>query len=408
MEASPGVSIQANRLRGLRESPSPDLGHASVGSVSCQVACQEPFGLGLGQRRTSCSGAFLEHMRIMQRRFVSSLVLAALSSVIGFSYAQTQSNTNELRVMTHSSFALPKPLLAQFEKQAGVKLTIIKGGDAGEMLNKLILTKANPIADLVYGIDNTLAAKAQSQGVIEPYSGPAAARKSLVSLEGLVPINYGYVTLNYDKAAFAKSGLALPAKLEELTQARYKGLLVVQNPATSSPGHAFLLATIAGMGEEAAFDWWARLRANGLKVAKGWTEAYYTEFSHNGGKHPLVVSYASSPAAEVFYAKEKLTEPPTGSLALKGAVFQQVEGVALIKGGAQREAAGRFIDFLRSDAVQQALQTEMWMLPADASTTRVDAMRHAPDPSAHDTLSFSAINAGSAKWVSRWTQVVLK
>lgn len=48
----------------------------------------------------------------------------------------------DLRVLTHSSFAVPKPLLAQFEKQAGVKLRITKTGDAGEMLNKLILTRA--------------------------------------------------------------------------------------------------------------------------------------------------------------------------------------------------------------------------------------------------------------------------
>src|SRR5690606_4453196 len=114
----------------------------------------------------------------------------------------------------------------------------------------------------------------------------------------------------------------------------------------SSPGNAFLLATIAGLGEEAAFDWWGRMRANGVKVAKGWSEAYYTEFTRGGGTRPLVVSYASSPAAEVFYSKEKLAEAPTGSLQLKGGVFRQVEGVALVRGGGERAAAGRFIEFL--------------------------------------------------------------
>ena len=226
--------------------------------------------------------------------------------------------------------------------------------------------------------------------------------------KGVVAIDYSYVALNYDKAAFAKSGLPLPKTLEDLADPRYRDLLIVQNPATSSPGHAFLLATIAGLGEGAAFDWWARMRANGVKVAKGWSEAYYTEFSKNGGTRPLVVSYATSPAAEVFYSKEKITEPPTGVLFLKGGVFRQVEGVALIKGGGQREAAVRFIEFMRSPAVQEALQTSMWMFPAVPGIPRAEVMRHAAEPASFDTLSSEVIAEKGAEWVSRWTKVVLK
>jgi thiamine transport system substrate-binding protein len=317
--------------------------------------------------------------------------------------------TTELRVLTHSSFSIPKPLLAQFEKDAKVKLRISKGGDAGEMLNKLILTRANPIADVVYGIDNSLAPKALAAGVLDNYSGPAASASSRVSLPApLVPVDYGYVTLNWDKAWFAKTGLALPKSLEDLTQSAYARLLVVQNPATSSPGYAFLLATIGAMGEEKAFDWWARMRANGLKVSKGWSEAYYTEFSRNGGKHPLVVSYATSPAAELFYAKDRPTEPPTGSLALPGGVFRQVEGVALVRGGKARAAAEQFIEFMRSNAVQQQLQTEMWMFPAQASVAKAEVMVHAPEPSAFSAPSEQDIATKGAAWVQRWTQVVLK
>jgi thiamine transport system substrate-binding protein len=312
-------------------------------------------------------------------------------------------------VLTHSSFSIPKPLLAQFEKDAKVKLRISKGGDAGEMLNKLILTRANPIADVVYGIDNSLAPKALAAGVLDNYSGPAARASSRVSLPApLVPVDYGYVTLNWDKAWFAKTGLALPKSLEDLTQSAYARLLVVQNPATSSPGYAFLLATIGAMGEEKAFDWWARMRANGLKVSKGWSEAYYTEFSRNGGKHPLVVSYATSPAAELFYAKDRPAEPPTGSLALPGGVFRQVEGVALVRGGKARAAAEQFIEFMRSTAVQQQMQTEMWMFPAQASVAKAEVMVHAPEPSAFSAPSEQDIATKGAAWVQRWTQVVLK
>jgi thiamine transport system substrate-binding protein len=228
---------------------------------------------------------------------------------------------------------------------------------------------------------------------------------------GVVPVDYGYVTLNIDKAWFAKSGLALPTSLADLAQPAYARLLVVENPATSSPGQAFVFATIAGLGEAAAFDWWAKMRANGVKVAKGWTEAYYTEFSRNGGTRPIVVSYASSPAAEVFYAKEKLAESPTANLFLKGGVFRQVEGVALVKGGnpAARQAAGAFIEFLRSAPAQAALQTTMWMFPAETGAVRVEVIqKHASEPTAYDNPTSAQMEQQAKGWVQRWTQVVLK
>lgn len=343
----------------------------------------------------------------MQRGIFS--FLAAATAALALSTLAHGADAPALRVLTHSSFAVPKPLLAQFEKEAGVKLSIAKAGDAGEMLNKLILTRANPIADVVFGIDNALAPKALAANVLEAYSGPAAQAVANAPLPApLVAVDYGYVTVNYDKAWFAKSGLALPKNLEELVQPAYAKLLVVQNPATSSPGNAFLLSTIGALGEEKAFDWWARMRQGGMKVAKGWTEAYYTDFSRNGGKYPLVVSYASSPAAELFYAKDKPSEPPTGSLSLAGGVFRQVEGVALVKGGVQRAAAEKFIEFLRSPAVQQQMQTEMWMYPVSAGVARAEVMKFGPEPAAFDAPSDADLAAKASQWVARWTKVVLK
>ncbi|SFC70992.1 thiamine transport system substrate-binding protein [Polaromonas sp. OV174] len=340
----------------------------------------------------------------MYRRTFSLAALAFAATA--FSAAPALA-ADELRVMVHNSFSLPKPLLAQFEAQAGIKLSIIKAGDAGEMLNKLILTRAQPLADVVFGIDNAQLVKAQAAQVLEAH-GQAGVTGSLQLGPQVVAVDYSFVALNYDKAAVAKSGLPLPKTLEDLTQAPYRNWLVVENPATSSPGYAFLLATVAGMGEEKAFDWWARMRANGLKVSKGWSEAYYTEFSRNGGSRPLVVGYATSPAAEVFYSKEKITESPTASLFLKGGVFRQVEGAALIKGGGHPEAARQFIEFMRSAPVQQALQTSMWMFPLDPRTPRVEVMRHAPEPAAFESLSSEVIADKGSQWVSRWTQVVLK
>jgi len=346
----------------------------------------------------------------MRRRFLFPVLLSFVGAVLAPAVLAKTPVT--LRVLTHGSFDLPKEQLAQFEKDAGVKLQIVKAGDAGEMTNKLILTKARPIADVVCGIDNTLLPRALAAGVIEPYAGPASQRLSAATLEeGAVPVDYGFVTLNIDRTWFAKSGLALPTRLDDLTQPAYAKLLVVQNPATSSPGMAFVQATIGGLGEERAFGWWKAMRANGVKVVKGWTEAYYTEFTRNGGTRPIVVSYATSPAAEIFYSREKITESPTANLFLKGGVFRQVEGVALVKGGRQaaREAAGQFIEFLRSPAVQQSLQTTMWMYPAEVGVERADVIkRHAVEPSAYDNPASAEAARQSQDWLRRWTKVVLK
>ncbi|HGM1040212.1 TPA: thiamine ABC transporter substrate-binding protein, partial [Neisseria gonorrhoeae] len=180
------------------------------------------------------------------------------------------------------------------------------------------------------------------------------------------------------------------------------------SPATSSPGLGFLMANIGGLGEEGAFKWWAQMRQNGVKVAKGWSEAYYTDFSHNGGAYPLVVGYAASPAAEVYFSKGKYSEPPTGNLFLKGGVFRQVEGAAVLKGAKQPKLAAKLVQWLQSPEVQQAVPSEMWVYPAVKNTRLPDVFRFAQAP-AHTTAPAQRdIDANQRGWVSRWIRTVLK
>ena len=242
------------------------------------------------------------------------------------------------------------------------------------------------------------------------YAGAAASRKPVAELPApLVPVDYGYVTLNYDKAWFAKKGLALPKSLDDLAQPAYANLLVVQNPATCSPGYAFLLATIGALGEDKAFDLWGKLRANGLKVAKGWSEAYYTEFSQNGGKHPLVVSYATSPAAELFYSKTKLAEPPTGiAEPARCACSARSKAWPWSRAASSALRPKSLSNSCVLPAVQQGMQTEMWMYPAEAGVAQSDAFQFAPEPTAFQAPSDADVAAKGADWVARWTQVVLK
>ena len=334
-------------------------------------------------------------------------LLRLLSALITFLHLEP-GFCAELRLFTYQGGYIPKQRLAQFEQDSGVKLTIIEAGDAGEMVNKLILTKAHPFADVVFGIDNTLAPRALAAGVIADYTPRAATRIKAELPEGIVSVSYGYITLNYDKAWFTKHQVPLPSALETLTQPKYKNLLVLENPATSSVGRGFLLATIGHFGEEDAFHFWRKLRANGLKVVNGWSEAYYKEFSYHGGSYPIVVSYATSPLAEMYARRNAATHAPTGNLLLPGAVFRQVEGIALIKGGKHRQAAEKFIEFMRSEPVQYDLQTSMWMYPVNSSVTLTPLLRSMAEPSKHQTPSAAHIEAHSQRWVSRWIRTVLR
>ena len=325
-------------------------------------------------------------------------------AAVWFSFAAAAQT--EVRLAVHKSFSLPKEVLAEFERANDAKVSVIEAGSANEMLNKLILSRAKPIADAVYGLDNANIGRASQSGILaarQPRSVPTVA-----GLPGTLAVDYAYVALNYDKKWFARKGLPLPKTLEDLAKPAYKDLLVVPNPATSSPGLGFLMANIGGMGEAQAFRWWAQMRQNGVKVAKSWSDAYYTDFSQNGGARPLVVGYATSPAAEVFFSKGKYAEPPTGNLFLKGGVFRQVEGAAVLQGAKAPELAMKLVAYLQSAQVQKALPGEMWVYPAVRNTPLPSVFKFAEAPKQHFSPGSSQITLKQRQWVSRWTRTVLR
>ncbi len=219
----------------------------------------------------------------------------------------TPAGPQTITVMTHDSFAISEDVIKAFEADNNAKVSFIQSGDAGSMLNQAILTKDAPIADVLFGVDNTFLSRALEADIFEAYQSPAlsdiADEFKLDPSNRALPVDYGDVCINYDKAYFAENNLAVPQSFEDLAKPEYNGLLVVENPATSSPGLAFLLATRAHFGD-GYLDYWKSLKDNGVVVVDGWETAYYTNFSASSGKgpQPMVVSYASSPAAEVFFA----------------------------------------------------------------------------------------------------------
>jgi thiamine transport system substrate-binding protein len=320
----------------------------------------------------------------------------------------------ELVVMTHDSFDIGAEVVAAFEAQYNAKVTFLKSGDTGEVLNKAILSKENPLADVLYGVDNTFLSRALDNDLFDAYKSPALANVDpnliLDPKHRMLPVDWGDVCLNYDKAWFEQADIKPPVSLEDLIEPQYKGLTVVENPATSSPGLAFLLATVALYGEDGYQGYWRSLRENGVTVESGWEVAYWGQFSAaSEGNRPIVVSYATSPAAEVFFAEGAYDTPPTGAVLAPGTCFRQIEFVGILRGTDQRKLARAFVDWMLGKEFQEDIPLHMWVFPAnqEAELPQVFAdfaqQAQAPAQVAPEDI---AINREA--WIEGWTDAVLR
>ncbi len=327
----------------------------------------------------------------------------------------TPTGPRTLVVMTHDSFEVSEKVMKQFEEANNVKVSILKSGDTGAALNKAILSKDAPLADVFYGVDNTFLSRALKAGIFEPYASPMLAKIpntfALDPENRALPVDYGDVCLNYDKAYFKEHHLALPQSLEDLTKPEYKGLLVVENPATSSPGLAFMLATVGHFGPDKFLDFWRDLKANDVLVVDDWNTAYFTHFSGSSGKgaYPLVVSYGTSPAAEVYFASTPMEEPPTGAITADDMCFRQIEFVGILKGTKNRDLAEKFVDFMLDLSFQQDIPLQMWMFPVRPDAQLPDVFVKFATFADHPAyVSPADIDAHRDEWIKAWTEVMLR
>ncbi len=311
-------------------------------------------------------------------------------------------------LITHDSFSVDKTTLADFEKASGITVKILAQGDVGAMVSKLVLTKDNPLGDVVFGIDNTFASKALDAGVLAPYTAPQAnsgpQKYSIDPQHRLTAIDYGDVCVNIDHRYFAAKNLPEPATFEDLAKPAYKNMLVVQSPATSSPGLAFLLGTIAHFGAKGWPAYWTSLKDNGVKVDAGWTDAYTVDFSGSSGKgaRPLVVSYASSPPSEVTTG---MTSAPTG--ALLDTCFRQVEYAGVLAGAKNPVAAGKVIDFLLSKQFQEQVPEQMYVYPVVSGVPLpADWEKYAPEATDPASMSPAEIGTDREQWITAWSDLM--
>ena len=337
---------------------------------------------------------------------VASLALAATAcSVIGEGGDDSSDGADKVVLVTHDSFSLPDDLVAAFEKDSGYQLEVRQVGDGGTLTNELVLTKDSPLGDVAFGVDNTFASRALEEGVFAPYDFDAPAGVEDHALPGddehaLTPVDNANVCVNVDDTWFAKEGLEPPQKLDDLTDPAYRDLFVTPGAATSTPGMAFLLTTIAAYGDDWP-DYWEDLVGNGAKITKGWEDAYNVDFTQGGGngERPIVLSYDSSPAFTV-------ADGASTTSALLDTCFEQVEYAGVIEGAENPDGGEELVEFLVSPEVQAALPTSMYVFPvADGVDLPKEWATFAKQPTEPYAVDPAEVAANRETWLREWSDV---
>jgi thiamine transport system substrate-binding protein len=347
---------------------------------------------------------------------VSVVVLASCSAQEGSNLSSSTAVEGPvtLTLLAHESFTPSAGIFDAFTEQTGIVVQIIRSGDAGQLVTKAALTAGNPEGDVLWGVDNTLLSRALDAEVFVAYETANTAFMNtdlLVEIPGheVTPVDIGDVCINYDIGWFKEQNIAPPLTLDALTNSNYANRLVVPSPLSSSPGLAFLMATVAEFGETGWQDYWQQLRDNGVLVVDGWTEAYYTEFSGSSGKgeRPLVVSYSSSPPAEVLFSDPPITQAVTGVASLT--CFEQVEYAGILRGSKHVEESKLLIDYLTDIAFQNDLPLTQFVFPVHNAAVLPEAFtQFALRPENPLRLSANVIAANRTAWLDEWTSIVLK
>lgn len=335
-----------------------------------------------------------------------ALVLTACSTIGGDDDGGSEQGSDQVVLVTHESFVLPKRLQRKFEQETGYDLVVRAAGDAGALTNKLVLTKDKPLGDVAFGVDNTFASRALDEGVFTAYDATLPEGADQYLLEGdddqvLSPVDNASVCVNIDDGWFASHDVAPPTSLDDLARPTYADLFVAPGAATSSPGMAFLLATIAQYGEDWP-DYWRRLMDNGALLTDGWSDAYQVDFTQGGGQgdRPIVVSYDSSPAFTIGDDGTSTTS------ALLDTCFRQVEYAGVLAGAENPDGAEAVVDFLLSPQVQAALPDSMYVFPVDAGVELpAEWAEYAEQPTDPLQVDPADIAEHRDEWLREWSDV---
>ncbi|MGH3666951.1 MAG: thiamine ABC transporter substrate-binding protein [Acidimicrobiia bacterium] len=340
------------------------------------------------------------------RKFLTVAVLVAVAAC-GAEEAETP---DTLRLMAHDSFAgsVSEETFAGFTESTGIGVEMIAAGDAGSMVNQAALSKDNPLADVMFGVDDTFLSRAIDEEIFAGHRSGLLGEvddQFVPDTDLVTPIDFGDVCINYDKSWFAEAGTTVPTELDQLRDPALAGLLTVEHPATSSPGLAFLLATIDEYGEEGWLEFWSDLKAGGVGVVPDWDTAYYSDFTPYGGDSPMVVSYASSPPAEVVFASEPIDEAPTG--VVEAGCYRQVEYAGVLAGTDYPQAAGELIDYMLSVEFQETVPLTWFVFPVnEGAQLPAEFVEHTTIPADPARLDPATIAENRDRWIDEWVGVM--
>lgn len=324
---------------------------------------------------------------------------------VGIADEECQSTTS-ITLATHDSFVVSDGVFESFTATTCIEVEQVAVGDAGQLVSSAILTKDNPTADVMFGIDNTFLQRGLDAELFVPYESPLLATVDaalqLDPEKRVTPIDYSDVCVNYWIDRLPGDA---PEVLDDLIGPTNADQFVTMNPETSSPGFAFLLATIARYGDGWE-GYWQSLVDNGVSITAGWSDAYYGEYIAGGGARSIVTSYASSPPAEVIFSDPPVDTAP--SAVLYDSCFRQVEFAGILAGTEHVDEAKQLIDFMLSTMFQEDIPLNMFVYPANSEAALPDAFvefgQLADNPA---TLTPKEIEANREAWTERWVEIVL-
>ncbi len=317
-------------------------------------------------------------------------VIVALLSVIyvllrGSQFAElgsTDTLNNQsgrtVHVLSYSSFLAPwgpGPTLKKiFEHEYNlrsrdekVRIEYLQSEDAGLLLSKLSVIPA----DLVIGFDQFTRVQAKQARTWRRHGLTAGLK---FSDEFFLAFDWAPIGFVYRLGEVVP-----PSSLDDLLAPRFRGLISLQDPRTSSPGYQFLAWIVAEKGEAGAREYLARLKPNIHSVSGSWATSYglFTR-----GLAKLVFSYVTSPLYHRFTEKDEryrfapfLTAHPV-----------QVEYAAIPSDCKQCDLAHEFAKFLISSPAQQVIMNKNWMLPISSTAAEGTAFGEIMD-SVGDTTS---------------------
>ncbi len=345
------------------------------------------------------------------RHLTRSIAAFALFGLLLTACSDTsREDTESLTLIAHDSFASAAIEIGAFDaftEETGIEVKVIAAGDTGTLVNQAVLTKDNPLADVLFGVDDTFLSRALDEDVFAAYESDRLDRlvAGLAVDERVTPISFGDVCINYDKSWFDSTQIQIPDDLGDLRPNVLASQLTVQHPATSSPGLAFMFATIDIYGEDGWLDYWAQLRDAGVNVAADWDSAYYGEFRPYGGASSMVVSYASSPPAEVIFAEEPPDTAPTG--VIEAGCYRQVEYAGILEGTEFPNAAGDLIDYMLGVEFQEKIPLTWFVFPANTEAELPqEFVDHTTIPDSPTRFDAAYIAENRDRWIDEWIQVM--